>query len=33
MPTIGLFRATAPVDPRNLAVPNVKMPPSLATVQ
>ena len=33
MPTMGLFRATAPVEPKNPASPKAKMPPSEATNQ
>ena len=33
MPTMGLLRATEPVEPKNCASPNEKMPPSEATSQ
>ena len=33
MPTIGLLSTIAPVDPKNCASPNAKMPPSEATSQ
>ncbi len=33
MPTIGLFKGLPPIEPWNWALPNEKMPPSLATVQ
>src|SRR5450756_1500994 len=33
MPTIGAFRGLPPIDPKKLASPYVKMPPSVASVQ
>ena len=33
MPTIGWFSLIAPVEPRNTASPNEKIPPSAATSQ
>jgi hypothetical protein len=33
MPTIGRLSRMLPVEPKNRAEPNVKMPPSLATSQ
>src|SRR3979411_1506037 len=33
MPTMGLFSLIEPVDPKNLALPKLKMPPSDATSQ
>jgi hypothetical protein len=33
MPTMGLFRCMAPVDPKKGASPKLKMPPSAATNQ
>ncbi len=33
MPTMGLFSFIAPVEPKNLAFPKLKMPPSEATSQ
>jgi len=32
MPTMGIFSLNAPVEPKNPASPNAKMPPSLATM-
>ena len=33
MPTIGLLSRMLPVDPKNGALPKLKMPPSAATIQ
>ena len=33
MPTMGLLRRIDPVEPKNLALPKVKIPPSVATSQ
>ncbi len=33
MPTTGLFRVIAPVEPKNPASPKLKIPPSEATSQ
>jgi hypothetical protein len=33
MPSIGCVNAIPPVDPKNGAFPNVKIPPSDATIQ
>ena len=33
MPTMGLLRVMAPVEPKNRASPKLKMPPSVETIQ
>jgi hypothetical protein len=33
MPTIGLLRTVPPIEPSNLALPKLKIPPSEAVIQ